>query len=392
MRANRRLVWFRSHPNSVSVIIAGGMSERGISRRKIDLPHGQIECPAFLPDGTQGVVRAVDALDLEAVGIQALQTNVFHLMQRPGTTTIEALGGLHNLMGWDRPITTDSGGFQIYSLIRQNPKHGSITDNGASFKAPSLSRNVRLTPEKSIQLQLKYGSDLLFCLDDCTHIDEVADVQRSSVDRTIAWAERCKAEFEKLVEEKQLSGVEEPHLYAVIQGGGDRELRRECAQQLIEIGFDGFGYGGWPLDGDGNLLVDLLGYTRQLVPSEFPMHALGIGHPQSVRVCAELGYELFDSVMPTRDARHARLYAFEADPAGRLPADHWFSFVQIKDQRYLKDASSISEFCDCILCSRYSRGYLHHLLQVDRSMYERLATIHNLRFMTQLMSNLRAAR
>jgi queuine tRNA-ribosyltransferase len=143
------------------------------------------------------------------------------------------------------------------------------------------------------------------------------------------------------------------------------------------------------LDADGNLLVDLLGHTRQLVPDEIPVHALGIGHPESVRICAGLGYNLFDSVMPTRDARHARLYRFESDPDKSLPADHWYSFVHIKDQRYLKDSSPVSEFCDCNLCRRYSRGYLHHLLQVDRSAYERLATLHNLRFMTQLMSCLR---
>jgi queuine tRNA-ribosyltransferase len=378
-----------SHPISVSVIIAVDMSDLRISRRHIDFVHGRVECPAFLPDGTQAAVRAVDASDLETTGIQALQTNVFHLMQRPGTTTIEALGGLHSLMGWQRPITTDSGGFQIYSLIRQNPKHGSITDNGASFKAPSLSRNIRLTPEKSIQLQFKYGSDLLFCLDDCTHVDEDESVQRESVERTIAWAARCKAEFEKLVEAKGLEPAKRPHLYAVIQGGGNRELRRECAQRLQEIGFDGYGYGGWPLDSDGNLLIELLGFTRRLIPADIPMHALGIGHPASVRACAGLGYELFDSVMPTRDARHARLYRFEADPAGGLPDEKWFSFIHLKDQRYFKDSSPVSEYCDCLLCQRYSRGYLHHLLQVDRSAYERLATIHNLRFMTLLMDNLR---
>lgn len=391
MFANRRLVGLGSHLKTVSVIIADDMHDDPVSRRQINLPHGRVDCPAFLPDGTQAIVRAVEASDLEKAGLQALQTNVFHLMQRPGTTTIEALGGLHSLMGWQRPITTDSGGFQIYSLIRQNPKHGSITENGASFKAPSLSRNVRLTPEKSIQLQFKYGSDLLFCLDDCTHVDDDDSVQRSSVDRTVAWAARCKVEYEKLVEAKSLNTSNRPHLYAVIQGGGDQALRRECAEKLLEIGFDGYGYGGWPLDADGNLLVDLLGYTRQLISADLPMHALGIGHPESVRVCAGLGYNLFDSVMPTRDARHARLYRFESDPAQRLPVNHWFSFIHLKDQRYRKDASPLSEFCDCLACQRYTRGYLQHLLQVDRSAYERLATIHNLRFMTLLMRNLRSA-
>lgn len=365
------------------------MSQIQISRRKLELPHGQVDCPAFLPDATQAVVRSLVSSDLESAEIQLLQTNVFHLMQKPGTTVIEALGGLHSLMGWERPITTDSGGFQIYSLIRQNPKHGSITDQGAHFKAPSLTRRIKLSPEKSIQLQFKYGSDLLFCLDDCTHVDDNDEIQRGSVERTVAWAARCKTEFMKLVQAKKLSESERPQLYAVIQGGGDKDLRAECAERLMEIGFDGYGYGGWPLDAEGNLLVEILGHTRQLVPAEIPVHALGIGHPESVRICAGLGYNLFDSVMPTRDARHARLYRFEVDPARDLPSEHWYSFVHIKDQRYLKDPSPVSEFCDCALCDRYSLGYLHHLLQVDRSAYERLATIHNLRFMTQLMRYLR---
>lgn len=379
------------HQLTVSDIIAGEMSTPGISSLDLTLPHGMINCPAFLPDGTQAVVRAVVASDLEAAGIQALQTNVFHLMQRPGSTTIEAIGGLHPLMGWERPITTDSGGFQIFSLIRQNPKNGSITDSGANFKAPSLSRRIRLTPEKSIQLQFKYGSDLLFCLDDCTHVDDGQDVQRDSVERTVAWAQRCKHEFTRLIEAKGLSEADRPRLYAVIQGGGDMDLREECAQRLLEIGFDGYGYGGWPLDADGNLLVEILGATRRLVPPQIPMHALGIGHPSSVRTCANLGYDLFDSVMPTRDARHGRLYRFESDPAVDLPLERWFSFVHIKDERYLKDSVPISSFCDCQSCSRYSRAYLHHLMQVDRSSYERLATTHNLRFMTQLMQSMRRA-
>ncbi len=358
--------------------------------RTICLPHGVLECPVFLPDGTQGVVRALDCRDLEECHVQGIQTNVFYLMQQPGSTTIAAFGGLHRMIGWPHPLTTDSGGFQIYSLIRQNPKLGSIVEGGATFHPPNLSRKIKLTPEKSIRLQFAYGSDVLFCLDDCTHVDDPEEVQQASVDRTIKWARRCKEEFTRLVDEKARPSPERPLLFAVIQGGGSQGLRKQCADELLEIGFDGFGYGGWPLDSQGNLLSDIIAYTRELVPSEFPMHALGIGHPASIIECTRMGYSLFDSTMPTRDARHARLYAFQQDLASSKLGDDWFSFVHIDDQRYIKDPDPISPYCDCLCCTRYSRGYLHHLSRTDRSLYERLATIHNLRFMTQLMAHLRA--
>ena len=209
----------------------------------LQLPHGELPLPAFLPDGTQGVVRAVSADDLEAAGVQAVQMNVYHLMQRPGTSTIQALGGLHRMAGWRGPIFTDSGGFQVYSLIRQNPKSGSITDRGATFR-PGGDRKYQLTPEKSIQLQFSYGSDMLICLDDCTGPDDPPAAQAESVRRTIRWATECKRTYLRLVEQKRLEEGQRPRLMAVIQGGLSRELRQECAAALLAIGLDAYGYGG----------------------------------------------------------------------------------------------------------------------------------------------------
>ncbi len=356
----------------------------------LQLPHGQIALPAFLPDATQGVVRAVDARDLEACGIQAVIMNTFHLMQRPGSSTIQALGGLHRMSGWQRPIMTDSGGFQAYSLIRQNPKYGRLTDRGLVFRPEGSNRKFTLTPEKSVQLQLSYGADVVICLDDCTHVDDPLEVQRESVRRTVEWARRGKATFQRLVEQKGLTEDRRPLLFAVIQGGGSRELRRQCAEALLEIGFDGFGYGGWPLSGEGELLTEMIAYTRELVPSHLPMHALGIGHPANVVACARMGYDLFDSAMPTRDARHGRLYVFQIDPASPAPLKgDWFTYMYIHDDKHIKDAGPISPFCDCLCCTRYSVGYLHHLFKLNDSLYLRLATMHNLRFMTQLTEHLR---
>jgi len=356
----------------------------------LQLPHGPLPLPAFLPDATQGVVRSVDSTDLEQCGIRAVMMNTFHLMQRPGSSTIQALGGLHRMCGWSRPIMTDSGGFQAYSLIRQNPKNGSLTDRGILFQPEGAARKFQLTPEKSVRLQFSYGADIVVCLDDCTHPDDPWEVQQEAVERTLRWARRSKEEFQRLVGQKGLPPEQRPRLWAVIQGGASRELRRRCAEELLGIGFDGFGYGGWPLDGQGRLLTDILAYTRELVPPEFPLHALGVGHPANVVACARMGYALFDSSMPTRDARHGRLYVFNADPSPRSElAGEWFSFVYLNDPQHIKSDRPISSFCDGLCCAHYSRGYLHHLFKTHDGLFLRLATIHNLRFMAQLMERLR---
>lgn len=350
------------------------------------LAHGTLSLPTFLPDATVGAVRAVDSQDLQACGVSGLVMNTFHLMQHPGSSTVQALGGLHQMSAWPHPIVTDSGGFQAYSLIRQNPKFGTLTDNGILFRPEGSNRKLQLTPEKAVQLQLSYGADVVMCLDDCTHVDEADDQQLIAVERTVAWAKRCRAEFDRLVEQGRNQDAPRPLLFGVVQGGGSRELRAACAAALLEIGFDGYGYGGWPLDGQGNLLTDILAYTRELIPSEYPMHALGVGHPANIAACAPLGYGIFDSALPTRDARQGRLYIFN-DP---VPQPHptqkgWFSFVYINDEKHVKDARPLSEFCDCHTCRHYARGYLHHLYKSSEATYMRLATIHNLRFMAQLM-------
>jgi queuine tRNA-ribosyltransferase len=359
--------------------------------RALHTPHGPLPTPAFLPDATRGVVRAVDSADLEGCGVEALVMNTFHLMQHPGSTTIQALGGLHQMAGWSRPIFTDSGGFQVYSLIRQNPGFGSLNSKGAQFRPDKTSRKFSLTPEKSVQLQIAYKSDVIFCLDDCTHVSDTPHAQREAVERTVNWARRSRAEFDRLVDAKRLAPEARPLLFAVIQGGGDRELRRACAEALLEIGFDGYGYGGWPLDESGQLLTDIIAYTRELIPPEAPMHGLGIAHPESIAICAGLGYELFDGALPTRDARHGRLYAFTADPAasGLGQQSDWLAYVYIHDAKHIKADRPVHPWCDCPTCIRYSIGYLHHLFDIKDILAERLATLHNLRFMSQLMANLR---
>lgn len=356
------------------------------------LMHGTVPLPTFLPDATLGVVRAVDAVDLETVGIDAVVMNVFHLMQKPGSSTIAALGGLHGMAGWPHPIITDSGGFQAYSLIRQNPKFGKLSDSGIRFKPEGADREFQLTPEKSIQLQLAYGADIVICLDDCTHVDDTPEEQRLSVDRTVRWARRCKDEFlRQLKQHKRALDAPRPLIFGVVQGGGSLELRRECAERLLEIGFDGYGYGGWPLDSDGKLLADMLAATRSFIPDIFPMHALGVGHPASITDCFRMGYSLFDSALPTRDARVGRLYTFPSDPTAsdfQLNGP-WFRYLYIDDDKHIKTDRPVYPNCPCLTCTRYSIGYLRHLHKCGETLYYRLATLHNLHYMAQLMRLLR---
>ena len=352
----------------------------------LDLPHGPLPLPAFLPDATLGVVRAVDSGDLADVGVTALVMNLFHLMQQPGSSTVQALGGLHAMSGWSGPILTDSGGFQAYSLIREQPKLGTLTDNGILLRPEGADRKLHLTPEKCVQLQMSYGADMIMCLDVCTHVDVPPDVQELSVQRTVAWARRCRIEFDRLLAQRKVAD-RTPRLFAVVQGGGSAELRKACAGALLEIGFDGYGYGGWPLDADGNLVHEMLDLTRRLIPAEFPLHALGVGHPVNVAAGVALGYATFDSALPTRDARRGRLYTFTGTPG---VGSGWFRFLYVTDDKYIKDVRPVDESCDCPTCRRYSRGYLRHLYRANEAAFQRLATLHNLRFMVRLMAALRA--
>lgn len=353
----------------------------------IDLPHGRLVFPVYLPDATYGMVRSVDALDLETAGVQGVVMNSFHLSQKPGTITLRSLGGMHRMSGWTHPIITDSGGFQAYSLIRENSRFGKITEDAIVFCPERSKRKLLFTPEKSVQLQLSYGTDVVICLDQCTHVDDPQEAHILSVERTIDWAKRCKKTFLQMVSVGEKTETALPKIFAVVQGGASFELRKRCAEALLEIGFDGFGFGGWPLDGDGNLIADILQYTREIIPRQFPLHALGVGHPENVVRGYQLGYDLFDCAMPTRDARHGRLYAFrEENPS---LDERWLKYVYIDDEKHMRSSAPLSPGCDCLTCQKYSSGYLRHLFKMNDALYPRLATIHNIRIMTRLTELLR---
>lgn len=362
-----------------------------IPLRSLQVRDKKVDMPVYMPDATYGYIRSLISEDLRQVQLPALMMNAFHLMQKPGSTTIQALGGLHKMANWQGLIMTDSGGFQAYSLIRQNPKYGSLTSKGILFRPENSQRKVNLTPEKSIQLQFGYGSDILICLDDCTHINASYQEQQLSVERTIDWAKRAKQTYLQQLSERKTDPEDRPLIFGVIQGGAEPDLRKQCAEALLEIGFDGFGFGGWPLDDDSNLITDILELVRGLVPSDFPIHALGIGHPESIVTAYKIGYEMFDCALPTRDARHARLYTREIDKITPDTQPGWLKFKYINTEVYFRDPNPIEENCDCPACQNYSLGYLYHLYRMRDPAYFRLATMHNLRFMTRLIEDLRRA-
>jgi queuine tRNA-ribosyltransferase len=340
----------------------------------------------FMPDATHGVIRGLSADDLERTGTKMLMMNAFHLANRPGVSVVRSLGGLHAMTGWRGPIATDSGGFQMYSIAREGAGGGKVHDEGLTIFSEARGKTISLTPEKSITNQLRLRSDLMFVLDQCTHPGDPAELQELAVSRTIEWAKRCKRTYRSIVDQAR-DGTNRPLLFGVIQGGQIADLRRRCAEALLDTGFDGFGFGGWPYDEEFNLIEDTLALTRELVPQALPMHALGVGHPKSIVACARLGYQLFDSSLPTRDARQGRLYTFlQSAPQITRPDSEWLDMIYIKDEKHVRSKEPLSPFCTQVCCTNYSRAYLNHLFALKDAAYVRLATLHNLSFMQALVS------
>ena len=352
--------------------------------KELILPHGTVKLPAFFPDGTRGVVRTVDSVDLENCGVQGLVMNTYHLMTKPGATAIKSFGGLNKFTGWKHPIITDSGGFQVFSLIRENASFGEIRPNEIIFRRDG--KKTVLSPEKCIQSQLAYGSDILMALDYCTHPNDPYERQKEAVAVTIRWGKKCMTAFIQNRKKDTKS-----QLFGIIQGGNEKALRKECAEALLDMGYSGFGFGGWPLDEDGKLTEEILAYTAELVPDGMVKYAMGVGRPENIVACAKMGYTLFDCVIPTREARHNRLYVFNEEfekPEDIDLSKNFYHYHYILDDEHRRDNRPISKICDCHACRNYSRAYIRHLVSIGDSLGHRLATMHNLRFYTMLMERL----
>jgi queuine tRNA-ribosyltransferase len=329
----------------------------------------------FLPDATRGAVRFLTTEQLESTGTKGLVTNTLHLLINYGADHIAEIGGIKNIMDWDGMVLTDSGGFQVFSLIHSGQWKGKVHENGAIFKSPKDGTSYELTPESSIDIQMKIGSDILVCLDDCRKTDLTREEAEVSVKRTIDWAKRCKNHFENVYGGTQKTGK---YLTCVVQGANFIDLRKYCSKELAKLDFDGYNFGGFVVDGKGDLVLDEMKAVVDNTPKDKVKYAMGVGKPDDIRKAASVGYKWFDTVLVTRNARHGTLYSTDID--GEV--------MRIKNAKYANDLRPIDSKCDCEVCKRYSRAYIHHLLRIGEATGMTLSSIHNLRYYQRLIENL----
>ena len=276
------------------------------------------------------------------------------------------------MMNWDGMVLTDSGGFQVFSLIHSKKWKGSIDEDGAKFKSPREGNTYELTPESSIDIQMKIGSDVLVTLDDCRKSDLEKEEAQESVERTIKWAKRCKDHFEKEYGGTKKTGK---LLTCVVQGANYPDLRARCAKELVSIGFDGYNFGGFVVDNDQKLVIDEMSAVIENIPKDTIRYAMGVGKPEDILEAARIGYNLFDTVLVTRNARHGTLYTSQG-------------IVKINNSSMALDEKPVDQNCDCECCSNYSRAYLHHMMKNGEAVAQTLATIHNLTYYQKLIKGL----
>ncbi len=350
----------------------------------------KLPLPLFFPDATRGVIKTLDSTDIEATKTPGILVNTYHLYYQLGRRVIKNHKGIGNFMSWSGGLISDSGGFQVMSLVKRGVVKGVIEDKGIVFKNIGRKKEF-FSPEDSIKFQLDLKTDLVVVLDDFTPPSADFDKAKETVERTILWAKKSKDEFEKICRRKGLEKKDRPYLVAVVQGGKHLPLRKDCAQRLAEIGFDGYGFGGWPIKDKGGFDYDSAKIIVDNVPKGSFLYGLGIGKPEEIVGCAKLGYQIFDCVLPTRDARHKRLYVFNAGSIESIDLSDpdFYSFYTPDKEKYYADRGPVSKVCDCPLCQNYSRAYLAHLFRIGEMTAGRLATIHNLRFYSLLMEKIR---
>jgi queuine tRNA-ribosyltransferase len=341
-------------------------TDGGARRGRLTLNHGVVETPVFMPVGTYGTVKAMLPRDLREIGAQICLGNTFHLWLRPGLPVIAAHGGLHRFMGWDGPILTDSGGFQVFSLgaLRK------IGEDGVRFSSPINGDKLFLTPEESMRIQRVLNSDVVMIFDECTPYPASFDAAAASMRLSLRWARRSRDEFDRL---------ENPNaLFGIVQGGMHEALRDESLAGLRDIGFDGFAIGGLSVGEPKEDMARILAHTTPRLPAAKPRYLMGVGTPEDLVHGVQAGIDMFDCVMPTRNARNGHLFTRHGD-------------VRIKNAQYKDDPHPLDESCDCYTCRNFSRAYLHHLFRVGEILGAQLNTIHNLRYYQTLMRELREA-
>ena len=330
---------------------------------KLDTPHGNILTPIFMPVGTLGTVKAAAPEELKALGTQILLGNTYHLHLRPGDELIHKLGGLHRFMNWDGPILTDSGGFQVFSLAKLLKRE----EEGVVFRSHIDGRKVKLTPESSIAIQQNLGSTIMMCFDECLELPAEREKVQRSLELTSRWATRCKD-----------ARTTDQALFGIIQGGGEEGLREESLQQLQEIGFDGYAIGGLSVGESNEEMYRVTRHIAPRMPSDLPRYLMGVGEPRDLLEGVEAGVDMFDCVLPTRNARNGSLFTSHGK-------------VSIKQARFREDSKPLDPECQCNNCQHYSRAYLRHLYLSGEILGMRLNTLHNLHFFLNMMKNARNA-
>jgi queuine tRNA-ribosyltransferase len=333
-------------------------------RGRLTFDRGSVETPAFMPVGTYGTVKAMTPEELRGVGAQIILGNTFHLMLRPGEQTIRALGGLHQFMHWDGPILTDSGGFQVWSLSELRK----ITEEGVKFASPINGDRIFLTPERAIEVQHALGSDIVMQFDECTPYPATEKQARQSMELSARWGARCKQ-----------AHADSPHaLFGIVQGGMYPALRSESLQRLTEIGFHGYAVGGLSVGEPEVERLAVLDAIGPQLPATHPHYLMGVGTPRDLVQAVARGIDMFDCVMPTRNARNGHLFTSQG-------------VIKIRNAVHKADPNPLDPECDCYTCSHYSRAYLHHLDRCNEILGSRLNTIHNLRYYQNHMRRIREA-
>jgi queuine tRNA-ribosyltransferase len=343
-----------------TLIKVDGSARRG----EVVTPHGAFQTPAFMPVGTYGAVKSLTPEHLSQLGAEIVLSNTYHLMQRPGVDIIRNHGGLHEFMGWNKPILTDSGGYQVFSLA----KNRKISEEGVEFNSPLNGDRLFLSPESCMDLQLQYGVDIAMVLDECTPYPVEKSIADSSMQLSSRWAKRCRNSF---VSENQ-------SLFGIIQGGVFDDLREESLENLIRIGFEGYAIGGLSVGETKAELKDIVSFITPKMPISAPRYLMGVGTPLDIVNAVEQGVDMFDCVIPTRHARNGYLYTSSGE-------------VKIRNAKHKNDLNPLDESCECYTCSNFTKSYLHHLDKTKEILGSTLNTIHNLHFYQKLMRDLRLA-
>jgi len=354
----------------------------GGRRGRLALPHKTVETPVFMPVGTQGTVKAVAQDVLESLGAEIILGNTYHLYLRPGHEAIRRMCGLHRFMSWPRALLTDSGGFQVFSLNALRK----VSDDGVRFRSHLDGSSHFFTPEHSMEVQIALGADIAMAFDECTEYPAERGRAEESLRLTMAWARRSldhfRAHRDEVVWGNDRNGEafegRTQSLFGIVQGGMFGDLRRQCAERLVEMDFDGYAIGGLSVGEPRELTLEMIAEVLPLLPKDKPRYVMGVGYPDEIEQYARMGVDMMDCVLPTRAARHGLLFTSE----GRL---------NIKNKQYAEDQAPPDPACNCMVCRRYSRAYLRHLMQAGEALSGTLNTIHNLAYYLSIMKRVRAS-